>query len=130
MTPTRQSRHPSPLAPAPVTVTRRSFGSPLRRPGHGHPPLLRLPAGAGPGHGHPPLLRLPAAAGPVTATRRSFGSPLPPAPVTATRRSFGSPLPPAAVTATAAWDALYEAGEDEAEWDIVTASAGIGPGAR
>jgi len=29
MTATRQSRHPSPLRPAPVTLTRRSFGSPL-----------------------------------------------------------------------------------------------------
>ncbi len=83
MTATRQSRHPSPLAPDPVMVTRRSFGSPL-----------------------------------------------PPAPVMVTRRSFGSPLPPAPVTVTAAWDALCEAGEDEAEWDIVSASAGIGPEAR
>ena len=83
MTATRQSRHPSPLAPAPVTVTRRSFGSPL-----------------------------------------------PPDPVTVTRRSSGSPLPPAPVTVTAAWDTLGEAGEDEAEWDIVTASARIGPEAR
>ena len=59
--------------------------------------------------------------------RRSFGSPLAPAPVMVTGRSFGSPLPPAPVTVTAAWDALCEAGEGEAEWDIVSASAGIGP---
>ncbi len=72
----------------------------------------------------------PLALDPVMVTRRSFGSPLPPDPVMVTRRSFGSPLPPDPVTVTAAWDALCEAGEDEAEWDIVSASAGIGPEAR
>jgi hypothetical protein len=67
----------------------------------------------------------------MTATRQSrHPSPLTPDPVTATRGSFGSPLPPDPVTATAAWDALCEAGEDEAEWDIVSASAGTGPEAR
>jgi hypothetical protein len=67
----------------------------------------------------------------MTATRQSrHPSPLAPDLVTVTRGSFGSPLPPDPVTATAAWDALWEAGEDEAEWNIVSASAGIGPEAR
>src|SRR5271165_4947359 len=111
MTATRQSRHPSPLAPAPVTVTRRSFGCPL-------PPA---PVTVTPRSFGSPLA-------PARVPRRSFGSPL--APVTVTGRSFGSPLPLAPVTVTAAWDALCEAAEDEAEWHIVSASAGIGPEAR
>ena len=85
-------------------MTRRSFGSPL-------PPdpvtVTRRSFGS------------PLPPDPVTVTRRSFGSPPPPDPVTSTRRSFGSPLPPDPVTVTAAWDALCEAGGDEAEWDIV-----------
>ena len=72
----------------------------------------------------------PLAPAPVMVARRSFGSPLAPAPVMVARRSFGSPLASAPVMVTATWDALYEAGEDEAEWDIVSASAGIGPEAR
>ena len=81
MTATRQSRHPSPLAPNPVMVTRRSFGSPLppdpvmvtrRSFGSPLPPdpvtvtrrSFGSPLPPEPGHGHPPVLRLAAAAGP------------------------------------------------------------------